>query len=244
MNFIVVGASAGLGRALAEQLAEDKHGLLLVASGASDLAALASDFHLRHSVQVEYAALRVGCSQSSIDEIVNASKKLGKIDGVLFPLGYSRSDDDGTLGPDAIERIIGSNLTGTMAICSHFLPLMLEENSGHIVFFGSVAAERGRSSNVVYASAKRGLQSFYESIRHRCANSQINVQYYQLGYLNTAQTYGKKLPFPAAEPKDAAKFIVKNLKKGSGLTYYPWFWVFICLALRCTPWMVFKKLKF
>lgn len=244
MNLIIVGASAGLGRALSERLAQDRHNLLLVAGDEADLKALAADLNLRHSIKVEIAATRLQGDEASVQKIVNQASSLGNIDGILFPLGYSRADDDGSLGMDGISRILNSNMAGIIALCSHYLPAMLSRSEGLLVFFGSVAAERGRSSNIVYAAAKRGLQSFAESLRHRCAATNINVQYYQLGYLNTAQTFGKKLPFPAAEPKDAADVIVKNLKKRFGLEYYPWFWRFICLGLRYTPWIVFKKLKF
>jgi short-subunit dehydrogenase len=244
VNLIVVGASAGLGRALADRLAQEKHNLLLIAGDEADLKAISADLNLRHSVQVEIAAVRLQCDQNSIEKVLAKASALGNIDGILFPLGYSRTDDDGTLGCDDINRIVNSNMAGIIALCSHYLPAMLQRGEGLLVFFGSVASERGRSSNIVYAAAKRGLQSFAESLRHKCSATNINVQYYQLGYLNTAQTFGKKLPFPAAEPKDAADYIVRNLNKRFGLEYYPWFWRFICLGLRYTPWMVFKKLKF
>lgn len=244
MNLILVGASAGLGRALADRLAAKGHNLVIVASKQADLDALASDLQIRHSIKVVKAALRVGCDSGSVNAIIAAAAELGTIDGALFPLGYSRADDDGSLGAEDIERIISSNLSGIIAICGALLPGMLDRGEGLFVFFGSVAAERGRSSNIAYAAAKRGLQSFAESMRHRCSATNIKVQYYQLGYLNTAQTFGKRLPFPAAEPEQAASFIVDNLGKDFGQTYFPWFWRGICLALRVIPWAVFKKLKF
>lgn len=244
MNLIVVGASQGLGRALSDRLAKDGHNLLIVASNENDLDAQAKDLKIRYSVEVVYAAHKIRCDQESVAKIKSAASGLGQIDGIIFPIGYSRTDDDGTLAPDEIDRIVNSNLSGIMALTSAYLDEMLSRGEGILVFFGSVASERGRSSNIAYAAAKRGLQSFYESIRHRCAASKIKVQYYQLGYLKTAQTFGKKLPFPAAEPSDAADYIVSRLNRGSGQSYYPGFWTFICLALRLTPWFVFKKLKF
>lgn len=244
MNFIVVGSSAGLGRCLADKLAQKGHNLLLVASRQEDLDAQASDLKIRYSIKVEYAALRVACNQESVDAIKSAAARLGQTDGIYFPIGYSNNEDDGTLPATEIERIASSNLTGIMAITAAFLEEFIERGTGLFAFFGSVAAERGRSSNIAYAAAKRGLLSFYESIRHRCSASKVNVQFYQLGYLKTAQTYGKKLPFPAALPEEAAANIVNRISAGSGFVYYPWFWQGICLALRCTPWFIFKKLKF
>lgn len=243
MNFIVVGASAGLGRALADQLAAKKHNLVIVASNQEDLDALAADLRIRHSVTVEVAAQRMKCDNESVNKVKEAAGRLGQVDGIYFPLGYSRIDDDGSLVADDIERIVDSNLASIMALTAAYLPDMLQRNEGGLAFFGSVASERGRSSNIAYAAAKRGLQSFYESVQHRTAASNIRVQFYQLGFLNTAQTAGKKLPFPAAEPEAAASFIVGRINK-SGFAYFPSFWTLICMALRLTPWFVFKKLKF
>jgi short-subunit dehydrogenase len=244
VNLIVVGASAGLGRALADRLASKGHNLLLVASSSADLEALSADLQIRNRVKVDKAAVRLGCDQESVQKVLESVQAFGNIDGVFFPIGYSRDDDDGTLPAQEIERIAASNLGAIMALCSAILPDMLKQRQGFLVFFGSVAAERGRSSNIVYAAAKRGLQSFAESMRHRCAPHGVTVQYYQLGYLNTAQTFGKKLPFPAAEPEQAAAFIVDRIGRDFGQCYFPWFWRYICLALRMTPWSIFKKLKF
>ncbi len=243
MNFIVVGASQGLGRALVDQLAAKKHNLVIVASNQEDLDALAADVRIRHSVKVEVVAQRMRCDSDSVNKVKLAASNLGQVDGIYFPIGYSRLDDDGSLGAEDIERIVSSNLSSIMALTAAYLPEMLQRNGGLLAFFGSVASERGRSSNIAYAAAKRGLQSFYESVQHRCGSSNIKVQLYQLGFLKTAQTAGKKLPFPAAEPEDAAAFIVSRTGK-SGFAYFPAFWTFICLALRLTPWFVFKKLKF
>lgn len=244
MNLILVGASAGLGRALADRLAAAGHNLVLVASNKEDLDALAADLQIRYQIKTCTAAWRLKCDTESVTKITEAAKVLGQIDGLLFPIGYSRNDDDGSLQAQDIERIVDSNLGAIMALTAAYLPDLIKRGTGLLVFFGSVAAERGRSSNIAYAAAKRGLLSFYESVRHRCASTNINVQYYQLGYLKTAQTLGKKLPFPAAEPADAAAHIVSRLSKGSFFSYYPAFWCLICLALRMTPWFVFKKLKF
>lgn len=244
MSYLIVGASKGLGRALAERLAACGKNLVIVASDASELEEQAKDLQIRYSIKVEYAALRVACDQNTLALIKEATGRLDKLEGILFPIGYSRNDDDGCLDAPELERIVSSNLSGIMAITACFLPELISQAKGNLVFFGSVASERGRSSNIAYAAAKRGLQSFYESMRHRLSATDLQVQYYQLGYLKTAQTAGKKLPFPAAEPEAAAKYIVARLNSGSGSCYYPGFWALICFALRLTPWFVFKKLKF
>ncbi len=244
MNFVIIGASAGLGRSLATALAEQGHSLLLVATDPRDLTIQASDLRIRFGSAVSTLACRLQADAAVIEQIGRSSAEMGAVDGVFFPLGLSRGDDDGTQSANTTKILVDSNLSGTMALTAYFLPEMIKRNRGYIVGFGSVAADRGRSSNIVYAAAKRGLTSFFESIRHKVAGTEIRVHFYQMGYMKTSQTFSKKLPFPAASPEKAAKEIVLNLESDRGLTYYPGFWRWICLALRLTPWFIYKKLRF
>lgn len=244
MNFIIVGASAGLGRALAGELAKQGHSLILVSGDERDLQAEAADLRIRYGGNITSVACHLKSDETTVRQIATAAGESTEIDGVFFPLGLSNDNDDGTQSPSVTSALVEANLAGTMALTSHLLPGMIKRNRGYIVGFGSVAAERGRSSNVVYAAAKRGLTSFFESIRHRVAGSNIKVHFFQMGYMSTAQTFGKKLPFPAADPHKAARDIVAVLERDRGLSYYPAFWRWICLALRLTPWFVYRKLRF
>ena len=65
---------------------------------------------------------------------------------------------------------------------------------GVIVGFGSIAGARGRSRNIVYAAAKRGLQTYFESLRHGHLPSALRVQFHRLGFLRSNLTFGMKLP--------------------------------------------------
>ncbi len=65
-----------------------------------------------------------------------------------------------------------------------------------MVGFGSIAAARGRSGNVVHASSKRALESYFESLRHAWAGQGPRVQFYILGYLDTSLASGRTKLFP------------------------------------------------
>jgi short-subunit dehydrogenase len=244
VNFIIAGASAGLGRSLATELAGGGHGLLLIAGDERDLRAQAMDLKIRFGTVVEVLACRIQSDEQSIDRVEEHAQKLGEIDGIFFPLCLSKDSDDGLSTVGETNLLIDSNLSGTIALTGRFLPGMLRRNKGYLVGFGSVASERGRGSNIVYAAAKRGLSSFFESIRHKVAGTGIKVHFYQMGYMKTSQTFGKKLPFPAASPRQAAQQVVANLDRDRGTVYYPGFWRWICFCLRMTPWMLYKKLRF
>lgn len=242
MTAVVVGASSGLGRALCEQLARNGKDLLLVASDPRDLAALAADLNLRHAVQVGALALDLATSADPGARILQALDGLPAISALLLPVGMSRPDDDGSLPASAAGQILAINLHAPMAIVESLLPQLLESR-GVVVGFGSVAAVRGRSKNIVYAAAKRGLQSFFESLRHRHAPDRLRVQFYRLGFLRSNLTHGMSLPLPVAEPEQLARQIVTNLKQGSFDRHAPRWWALVTFLIAHLPWFVFRRMQ-
>ncbi len=242
MTAIVVGASSGLGRALALELARNGKPLLLIASDARDLDALAGDLRLRFKVEVGALAMDLASTADPGAHILAKLADMSPPSALLLAVGMSRSDDDGTLAAAAIGQLLAINLHAPIAITHALLPALLEAN-GSIVGFGSIAAARGRSRNIVYAAAKRGLETFFESLRHRHQPSSLRVQFYRLGFLRSNLTFGLKLPLPIAEPEDVARKVVAHLQQGSFARYEPRWWGIIALIIRCLPWFAFRRMK-
>jgi short-subunit dehydrogenase len=163
---------------------------------------------------------------------------------LLFPVGMADDGDDGLLPAEKAVPIINANLTSVIAAVGIFLPRMMRSTGANIVGFGSVAAVRGRGSNAVYAAAKRGLESYFESIRHRTAMSGVRVQFYRLGYVQTQLFYGRRVLFPVTFPEAVAKRVVRNLDRDIGRVHFPAFWAGIALLLRALPWVVYRRLRF
>lgn len=244
MNAIVVGASAGLGRALSEALAACGHDLVLVAQDARDVEAQAAALRLQYSIRV----VAIAADAADLDRLLallrNATSQMAEIDGLFFPAGFTFGNDSGTLGATETRRLLDVNLTSVMVTVADFLPALLVSGPANIVGFGSIAAIRGRNANVVYAAAKRALASYFESLRHRCVGSDVHVQFYHLGYLDTQQTFGRRLLFPPASPDRIARYVVKNLNRDKGTIFLPRYWTVIAAILKLLPWSIYKKLQF
>lgn len=244
MRALVVGASAGVGRALSEALAQRGADLLLVASDARDLEVLAAHLQLVYRVKVQTVATDATQVPVFMEQIDKAVEAFGVIDSLYFPIGASRRDDNGLLCNKDAVSILNSNLTVVIAITARFLPQLLELPKARIVGFGSIAAIRGRSANIVYSAAKRGLESYFESLRHLSVASNLRVQLYQLGYVETQQSFGQRILFPAASPQQVALEVLSNENKDIGKRFFPRYWSIIALALTWLPWPIYKKLKF
>jgi short-subunit dehydrogenase len=242
VSAVVVGASSGLGRALAEELALARHALLLVASDSRDLDALAADLRLRHDATVRTLALDLAREPDPGARILEMLDGFDAPDALLLPIGNSRGDDDFSLDAAAIDTLLAINLRVPLAITHAFVPALLE-TCGKIVLFGSIASARGRGRNVVYASAKRGLISLYESLRQRYRPTELRVQLYQLGFLATNLTHGMPLPTAAAEPAAIAKIVVRGLQGSSRLRWLPARFALIAALVRWLPWPLYRRMR-
>jgi short-subunit dehydrogenase len=240
---IVVGASSGLGRALATELAARGHALLLVASDRRDLDALGASLNLAHGIAVRALALDLGREADPGAKIIAALDGMPPASALLLPIGQSREDDDFSLDAPRIGELLAVNLHAPLAIVHALLPRLVE-SQGAVVLFGSVAAIRGRGKNVVYAGAKRALVSLYESLRQRYRPRELRVQLYELGFMATNLTYGMKLPLPAAKPEDVARVVVGDLRRWKSFRRsVPRWWGLIALIVRALPWFVYRRMK-
>ena len=243
MKAMIVGASAGLGRALAEELARKGYDLLLVAGDERDLDPMVRNLRLIYATNVEYVACRIAPHTDWMEKIKAALGDFGATDVLMFPIGLSRTDDQGELAPEKVGELMEANLLGVMTVVAAVLPSMRSRNSGSIVGFGSIADCRGRSENVAYAAAKRGLRSYFESLRHLLADSNVGVHFYVPGYMQTQQSYGKQMLFPAARTSEVARRVIANLGRKDVIAYIPRFWALVALGVRLCPWPIFRKLK-
>lgn len=243
MKSLILGASAGLGRALAERLALDGHTLYLVASDARDLDALSRDLELRCGASVFYRAADLAQidPEGLRDEVLGA---MGSLDNLFYVAGFSSSDDSGPSEDALLQNIMAVNFTSAIRIINAFLEALIESPQGNCVGIGSIAAARGRGRNSVYAASKRGFETYFECLRHFLAPTRCSVQFYRFGYITTRMTFGQNLPLPAIKAGGAADSIVRRLDTDTGTLHVPAWWAPITILLQFLPWGIYKRLNF
>jgi short-subunit dehydrogenase len=242
MIALVIGASSGVGRALAYRLAEAGYDLVLVARDSIDLTATARDAAIRFGVRAVAIAADVD-DPDWLNEVQRTTHSLGRLDVLAMPVGTVAEHDDPVMEEHSIERLMRVNFLAIMN-CVQCYWGEIERQRGTIIGFGSIAATRGRSRNAAYSAAKSALQSWFESLRHFAIDKDVRVQFYVPGYLNTSLAYGMSVRLPKADPDDFAKHVVRNLGKDFGVRYYPHYWRYLCTALRLTPWRIYRCLRF
>ena len=244
MTYIIVGGSAGLGRAIAEKFASEKKDLVIISSDLRDAQAVAFDLELRFKskvVPLQMSLSHIPISFENVDVILN---KLSPLEGLILPIGFNSTNDEPGIDEDGFFELLNINFASVCLFINHYLPILKKQKRSTIIGFGSVATIRGRTRNATYAAAKRALQSYFESLRHFCANSSLIVQFYILGYIDTNLSFGVDMVFfkPVGVEKLATK-VFDNRFKDFGATVYPKYWKLIKIALPLVPWSVFKKFK-
>lgn len=243
---VVIGASTGVGRALSEELAHQGMNVALVASDSEEISILAQDLQIRYSISAKHYADDL--SDFKFDPLKLFSKiksEMGTVHYLFYPAGYVSDQDCGVISEPDLERtILVNQLSATKLLSSWLQNQDAAKGLKTIVLFSSIAALVPRSRNMVYASAKAGLEYFAQGLRHWLADKNTIVQVYALGYVDTGMSFGQKLLFPVARPEEVASTVAKNLDKDFGKKYYPSYWQWIVLILRMLPWTIYKKLKF
>ena len=241
---LILGANAGIGRALAGEFASHQHDLILAGRDLEELQALAADLNLRHNVSAR--AERVDVLDFDILEsrlaacIALAGNSL---EGVVLCTGYLGDPETARKDLNEARRILDTNFTGSALALNVMANYFEQKRRGFICALSSVAGERGRQSNYLYGSAKGGLSTYLQGLRNRLYHSGVHVITVKPGFVDTRMAFGKvKLPL-VAPPEAVARDIYHAVERRKNIVYVPWFWRFIMLMVCSIPEGLFKKLR-
>jgi short-subunit dehydrogenase len=242
---VVIGASSGVGRALADSLGRAGYDLVLAARSTRDLAAVAADVRARHSVRAIPLELDLAAPGARAAEWFERCRSaLPDVDAVLITAGAVDDHDDGITDDGLVDHIVGTNFVGVVRVAQLFLADFERRDRGTLVLCSTIATAAPRRHNVLYTAAKSALESYARSVQHRYADSGVRVQVVALGYVDTAMTRGRRLLLPVARPSRVADDIVDHLYQSRRFRYSPGFWALVTAALRRLPWPLYKRLEF
>jgi short-subunit dehydrogenase len=244
---IIIGASDGLGAALARRLAREGYTLALVARRQEKLEALCSEINGSRASKCAYAYTHDVHEYEQVPALLRRIvADLGGLDLVIFAAGVN--DPPG--GPDKYNfendrRMIEINLIGAMAWLSPVAEMFQSARAGQIVGIGSVAGDRGRVGNPGYNTSKAGLATYLEALRNRLTRQGVNVLTVKPGFMRTEMLKAAQGATPfAITPETAAEDIWKAMKKRRQVIYTAPIWRWIMLVIQHAPSVIFRKLSF
>lgn len=237
---VIIGAGSDIARPLAYLYAKAGYGIYLASRSYDRLVKDAADIKIRFNVDA--AAFALDVTRTETHAAFYASLPV-KPDGIICLAGIlgdqKRSENDFT----AAAEVINANFTGLVSIVHLIAAEMEQRKSGFIVGVSSVAGEKGRKSNYVYASAKAGFTAFLSGLRNRLYPSGVQVLTVHPGFIRTKMIEGRETPgIITATPEEVARDIFTAQQSGKDFIYSKWFWRFIMLAFKMIPEPVIKKL--
>lgn len=233
---IIIGASSGIGLEIAEELSIKKKDLILISTDDRDLKVIAKDLTIRFGNKISYKALKLEDKfiGGKFFKIIKSKKN---IEAIYFVAGKNIIDDYPAFNKNIENElhIFDVNFFSVIRIINKINLQFLKNKKINLVFFGSVTAKFGTYDKAIYASSKRALESFFESL---CSFSSKNffLQFYILGEIKTNMVFDKKNRILSpVSPNKVAKTVLKNLNKNSYVAYYPKWWWLIKLFLNLIP---------
>ncbi|MBL8465844.1 MAG: SDR family NAD(P)-dependent oxidoreductase [Thauera sp.] len=226
----IVGASSGIGEALALELARRGARLALSARGRERLEAVCAACDAAawpaHHTDPPAAALALALDLSRVDELERARDQLlaawGGVDLVVFNAGTYRPLRAWELSAQAVRETLETNLVGTMSATAAVLPTLLAQGHGAIALVGSVAGYGGLPKATVYGPSKAALINFAEVLHLDLSQRGIGVFLIDPGFVATPLTAQNDFAMPALQtPAQAAAAIVDGFARGDFEIHFP-----------------------
>ncbi|MBO6935778.1 MAG: SDR family NAD(P)-dependent oxidoreductase [Deltaproteobacteria bacterium] len=245
MKVVFVGATKGMGLALARKLAERGERLFLLGRDEGSLDATARDLEVRGATgSVGHGPLDLEDPDGFGPALDAASEALGGFDTLVITAGLFATQEDLEADPALAERLTRINFTNTVVLCEHAKQRLLDNGGGTLCVFSSVAGERGRKPVVIYGASKAGLSAYLEGLDHKHRADGLKVVTVKPGFVKTGMTAGLKPPPFAGEPDEVADIVVGAIDRGDPVVYAPGAWALVMAVIRRLPRAIMRRVGF
>ncbi|MFN2450087.1 MAG: glucose 1-dehydrogenase [Candidatus Baltobacteraceae bacterium] len=195
---LITGASRGIGRAIAVDLARNGADVVLAGRDAAALeetvaAVLAARAGVRHLIVTGDVS-----DQPAVEDFVaQTMAAFGRLDFAVANAGQSVDALLLRLKPDVIDRMLSVNLKSAFYLCGAVAKPMMKQRAGSIVLMSSIVGLMGNAGQAAYAASKAGLLGLTKSLAKELGSRNIRVNAVAPGLIETAMT--QKMPEQARQ---------------------------------------------
>lgn len=219
---MITGASSGIGRGMALEVASRGASVGLVARREELLKELVDEIQARNAKAV--SATADVCDAAAVRAAADRFREeLGPIDVLIVNAGIGTSQHAIQLRPEHVAEVININVLGAVNTVAAVAPEMVERGQGRLVAISSLAAYRGLAKSAAYCASKAALSAYFESVRIDLRDTGVEVTIIHPGFIKTAITAGREAKMPyLMELDDGVKKIVSGIEKGKKIYSFPW----------------------
>ena len=233
-RYWLVGASEGLGAALAEALSRAGAEVILSARNEAGLQAVASGLPGPSQCQP--------IDVTDADSVRRAADAIGPVDGVVYLAAVYWPMPAVRWQAEQATAMADVNFTGALRVLGAVVPDMVARDSGHIVITGSLGGFRGLPGAIGYAASKAGVMSLAESMYYDLRKTGVDVQLVNAGYIRTRLSDKNTIPMPfIMEPEAAADRMLAHMRSPRFSTSFPTVFSWLFRISRFLPqWLYFR----
>ncbi len=234
-RYWLVGASEGLGQALARVMSRAGVEVIVSARSADRLAQVVAE--------LPGPARAVPVDVADDASVAAAAAEVGAIDGVVYLAGVYWPQ--GAQGWDAaqVTAMCDVNFTGCARVIGAVMPQFAARGTGHVVITGSLSGFRGLPGAIGYAASKAGTMALAESMYADLRGSGIRVQLCNPGFIRTRLTDKNdfRMPF-LMEPDQAAQEMWEHMNTDAFKRSFPMVFSWLFRASQVLPDWVYYRL--
>ena len=237
-NAIVVGASSGIGRALALRLARDGWTLGLTGRRVALLESLRDEIGAGARVK-EMDVADTARAMAALQELI---AEMGGADLVVLNAGTGAVNPD--LAWELEEPAIRVNAHGFAGLANVAMRHFLARGRGHLVGISSLNALRGSRYAPAYSASKAFVSNYLEALWYHVARLglPIAVTDVQPGFVDTAMTRGQSRKFWVASPEQAADGIVEAIRRRRKRAVVTRRWIAVAWLMRVLPHWAYRRI--
>ena len=238
MNFAgqrwwLVGASEGLGRALAVAMAAAGAKLVVSARNEARLSELASTLPNAQAIAFDV---------SDGEAVARAVAEVGAVDGVIYCAGAYTPMSANNWQSGAAEQMAEVNFMGALRVLSGVVPGMVKTRAGRIVLIGSLSGFRGLPGAIGYGASKAGLMHLAENLAVDLQGSGVEVQLVNPGFIETRLTALNDFKMPMIMSAEAAaEQVIAAIASGRFQSNFPRRFSWLFRAAQFWPMWVHRR---
>lgn len=238
----ITGASAGIGRALALELAARGDRVLVSARRPDELRRLAEEAAGRLG-SITPLPLDVTDAPSVRAAVDRIEADHGALDVAVLNAGTHQPVDAASFTADGLRALCELNLFATAVCLEQAMRVMLPRRRGRIAVVASVAGYRGLPTAAYYSASKAAVIAMGESLRFDLDRVGIVLQVVNPGFVRTPLTDKNRFAMPfLMEPEDAARRLADGLSSRRFEITFPRRFTWLLKLLRILPYALYFPL--
>ncbi len=245
MRVAFLGATKGMGRALARLMAARGDRLFLLGRDPDALALSARDLEALSSGScVGITRCDLLAPETFGPALDIAAAGLNRVDAVVVTAGIFAPQADLEREPALRERVLTVDFNNTIAFCEEARRRLLAQGGGTLCVFSSVAGDCARKPVILYGAAKAGLSFYLNGLDRKFRAQGLRTVLVKPGFVRTGMTAGLHEPPLASEPEAAARAALRGIDRGRPVVYAPPVWRAVMLVVRILPRWLMRRVEF